>query len=138
LVIYHTKYLCHYIKYILFYFWLKYGTIWTNIINFVESISMKLCNETRFLNHLSKHLRTCFNHLNKKKLPPFLSRYMWVSNEKKISHKHYFVNVVVIQSSVPTMILGRDNYPFIYPNHECTHPYQMMEIKRIKKFIYKK
>jgi hypothetical protein len=27
LVIYHTKNLCHHIKHILFYLWLKYGTI---------------------------------------------------------------------------------------------------------------
>jgi hypothetical protein len=37
LVIYHTINLCHHIEYILFYLWFKYGTIWTNIVNHVES-----------------------------------------------------------------------------------------------------
>jgi hypothetical protein len=55
---------------------------------------------------------------------------MWISNEKQIYQKNYFLNVVVIQSSVLTMILGQDNYPFVYPNHECTHSYQLMKMKR--------
>jgi len=55
------------------------------------------------------------------------------TNEKKIYQKNYFINVVVIQNSVLTMILGRDNYPLVYPNHECTHPHQLMKIKREKK-----
>jgi hypothetical protein len=46
LVIYHTKKLCHHIEHILLYFWLKYGIIWTNIVNFIESFSIKLCSGT--------------------------------------------------------------------------------------------
>jgi hypothetical protein len=34
--------------------------------------SIKLCNETQFLGHLSKHLRACLNHPNHKKSPPIV------------------------------------------------------------------
>jgi hypothetical protein len=43
---------------------------------------------------------------------------MWISNGKKIYQINYFVNVVVIQSNVLTMILGQDSP--MYPNYECT------------------
>jgi hypothetical protein len=33
LVIYHTRNLCHCIKNTLFYLWLKYEAIWTNIVS---------------------------------------------------------------------------------------------------------
>jgi hypothetical protein len=45
---------------------------------------------------------------------------MWISNEKKIYQKNYFINLMVIQSSVLIVILGWDS-PFVYPNYECTH-----------------
>jgi hypothetical protein len=41
---------------------------------------------------------------------------MWVSNGKKTYQMNYFVNVVVIQSNVLTMILGGKNP--MYPDHE--------------------
>jgi hypothetical protein len=41
LVIYHTKNLCHHIKHILFYLWLKYGEIGTNIASLIEFFSIK-------------------------------------------------------------------------------------------------
>jgi hypothetical protein len=91
LVIYHTKHLYHHIKHIIFYVWLKYGAILINIASFVESFSIVMCSGTRFLNHLSRHLKTCFNHPNHKKSPPFQSRSMWVFNDffilKTIFHK---------------------------------------------------
>jgi hypothetical protein len=46
LVIYHTKKLCHHMKHTLLYLWLKYGTIWTNIVSFIESFLIKLLNGT--------------------------------------------------------------------------------------------
>ncbi len=39
--------------------------------------------------------------------------------KNKIYQKKYFTNVMVIQSNVVRMILGR-NIPFVYPNCECT------------------
>jgi len=82
LVIYHTKHLCCHVKHILFYLWLKYGAIWINIANFVESFSIVMCSGTWFLSHLSWHLKTCFNHPNHKKSSPFQSRSMRVFNKK--------------------------------------------------------
>ncbi len=32
---------------------------------------IKLRNETQFMSHLSRHLKTYFNHPNHKKSPPF-------------------------------------------------------------------
>jgi hypothetical protein len=71
LVIYHIKNLCYHIDDTLFYLWLRYGAIWTNIVSHVQSFSIKLCNETWFLSHVSKYLKTCFNHPNHKKSSPF-------------------------------------------------------------------
>jgi hypothetical protein len=119
LVIYNTKNLCHHIEHTLFYLWFKYGASWKNIVSHVESFSIKLCSVTQFLSHLSGHLRTCFNHPNHKKSSPFESKHMWISNEKKISQIFFFINVVVIQSSVFIVILGWDS-PFGYLNYECT------------------
>jgi hypothetical protein len=65
-MIYHTKNLCYHIEHILFNFWLKYGIIWTNIASPIESLMIRLNNETWFLNHFSRHLKTCFNHPNHK------------------------------------------------------------------------
>jgi hypothetical protein len=62
LVIYHTKNLHYHIKHTLLYLWSKYGAIWTNIVSPVEFFFIKLCSETQFLNHLSRHLKTYFNH----------------------------------------------------------------------------
>jgi len=42
LVINHIKNLRHHIKNILLNLWLKYGGIWTNIVSFNESFSIKL------------------------------------------------------------------------------------------------
>jgi hypothetical protein len=42
LVIYH---MCHHIQHTLFYLWLKYGAIETNITNLVECFSIKLHSE---------------------------------------------------------------------------------------------
>jgi hypothetical protein len=46
LMIYHTNTLCHHTKHTLLYLWLKYGTIWTNIVNHVEFILINLWNGT--------------------------------------------------------------------------------------------
>jgi hypothetical protein len=48
LMIDHTKNSCHHIENTLFYLWLKYGAIWTNITSPIESFSIKLCSETIF------------------------------------------------------------------------------------------
>ncbi len=64
LVIYQIENLCHHIEHVLFYMWLKYGAIWTNIVIPIDYLLIKLHSETQFLNHLSKHLKTCFNHPN--------------------------------------------------------------------------
>jgi len=69
-------------KHILFYLWLKYGAIWINIANFIESFSIVTCSGTWFLSHLSWHLKTCFNHPNHKISSPFQSRSMRVFNQK--------------------------------------------------------
>ncbi len=82
-MIYHIKNMCHHIEHTLFYLWLKYEAIWTNIASLVESFSIKLWSGTWFLNHLSWHLRTCFNHPNPKKSPPFQLRSISLSNEKQ-------------------------------------------------------
>jgi hypothetical protein len=107
-MIYHTKILCHHIEHILFFLWLKYGTIWTNISIPIESFSINYVMGW-FPNHLSRHLRTCFNYLNHKKSSPFQSKHMWISNEKKNLAKKYFINIMVVQFNVLTIILGWNN-----------------------------
>jgi len=58
--------LCHHIKHTSFYLWSKYGSNWANIVSYVESFLTKLWDEAQFLNHILRHLITCFNHPNDK------------------------------------------------------------------------
>jgi hypothetical protein len=46
LVIYQIEYLCHHIEHVSIYMWLKYGAIWTNIVIPINSLLIKLCDET--------------------------------------------------------------------------------------------
>jgi hypothetical protein len=72
LIIYHNKNLCHHVKKCtLFYLWLKYGAIWTIIVSPFDSFLIKMHSEIRFQSHFLGHLRTCLNHPNHKKSPPF-------------------------------------------------------------------
>jgi hypothetical protein len=63
---YITKNLCHHVEHILFDLWLKYESIWVNIIILVDYFSIKLHSGTTFLKHVIGHLRTRLNHQNHK------------------------------------------------------------------------
>jgi hypothetical protein len=67
--------------------WLKYESIWTNIVIPVDSFSIKLCSGIAFLKCVPGHLKTCLNHPNKKQSQPFQSQRIWVLNEKINSPK---------------------------------------------------
>ncbi len=119
LVIYHIKILCQRKKHILFYLCLKYGEIWTNIFSHVESFSIKLHNGTQFLNHLLGHLKGHVLIIQITKNHHHFNQEVCEYLMKKNYQIDYFVNVMVIESSVLKMILGW-NIPFVYPNCECT------------------
>jgi hypothetical protein len=72
-----------------------------------------------FLNHISKHLKTRFNHSKKKNHHHFNQKVCEYLVKNKIYQINYFISVVVIQNNVLRMILGCD-IPFVYPNHERT------------------
>jgi hypothetical protein len=76
MVFYITKILCHHVEHSLFYLWLKYELIWTNIVILVDSFSIKLRSGTMFLKCVPWHLRTCLNHPNDKKSQSFQSQRM--------------------------------------------------------------
>jgi hypothetical protein len=71
LVFYITEILCHHVEHTLFYLWLKYESIWKNIIIPVDSFSIKLCSGTTLLKRVLGYIRTCSNHPNYKQAQPF-------------------------------------------------------------------
>jgi hypothetical protein len=40
----NTKNLCHHVKHTLFYMWLKYEVLWTNIVIVIDSFLIKVDN----------------------------------------------------------------------------------------------
>jgi hypothetical protein len=77
--LYYQKFMPSY-RHTLFYFWLKYESLWTNIVIIVDSFSIKLRSGTMFLKRVPRHLKTCLNH---KQSQQFQSQRMWISNGKK-------------------------------------------------------
>jgi hypothetical protein len=104
LVIYHIKILCQHIKNILFYLCLKYGEIRTNIFSHFDSFSIKLHSGTQFLNHFLEHLEGHVLIIQIKKIHHHFNQEVCEYPMKKNYQIDYFVNVMVIESSVLKVI----------------------------------
>jgi len=76
------------------------------ILLLVKSFLIKLCG-TQFLSHLLEHLRTlmCFNHPITKTHHHFNQEVCEYLMKKNLSN-NYFINIMIIQSSILRMILG--------------------------------
>jgi hypothetical protein len=71
LVIDHIKNVGHHIEHILLYLWVNMGKFEQILLILLNPFLTKLHNGTRFLSHLSGHLKTCLKNSNHKKSPPF-------------------------------------------------------------------